>query len=422
MNNKTLFKLSKKIIPGGVNSPVRAFQAVGGTPVFFNKGKGSKVVDVEGNEYIDFVGSWGPLILGHSHPVILSKLNQVMKKGLSFGVPTKIELEFAETIKKYFPSMQMIRLVSSGTEATMTAIRLARGYTNKDLIIKFTGCYHGHSDSLLVKAGSGALTLGTPSSPGIPAELTNKTIVLEFNDVDQLDKAFKLYANKIACVIVEPIAGNMNFIPASNIFLNKLRELTKKNKSVLIFDEVMTGFRVALGGAQSLFKVKPDITTLGKVIGGGLPIGAIGGKREIMKKLSPTGDVYQAGTLSGNPLSVTAGLETIKLISKSNFFISLNNKTKFLVDSINDISEKKNVNISARGIGGMFGIYFRKTPPTNYDQAVDIDLKLFKYFFHYLLKHGIYIAPSAFEAGFISIKHSSIDLKRTVSLIEKFFK
>ena len=313
MNNKTLFKLSKKIIPGGVNSPVRAFQAVGGTPVFFNKGKGSKVVDVEGKQYIDYVGSWGPLILGHSHPVVLSKLNQVMKKGLSFGVPTKIELEFAETIKKHFPSMQMIRLVSSGTEATMTAIRLARGYTGRDLIIKFTGCYHGHSDSLLVKAGSGALTLGTPSSPGIPAELTNKTIVLEFNDEDQLDKAFKLYKNKIACVIVEPIAGNMNFIPASNIFLNKLRDLTKKNKSVLIFDEVMTGFRVALGGAQSLFKVKPDITTLGKVIGGGLPIGAIGGKREIMKKLSPTGDVYQAGTLSGNPLSVTAGLETIKL-------------------------------------------------------------------------------------------------------------
>ena len=235
MNNKTLFKLSKKIIPGGVNSPVRAFQAVGGTPVFFNKGKGSKVVDVEGNEYIDFVGSWGPLILGHSHPVILSKLNQVMKKGLSFGVPTKIELEFAETIKKYFPSMQMIRLVSSGTEATMTAIRLARGYTNKDLIIKFTGCYHGHSDSLLVKAGSGALTLGAPSSPGIPAELTNKTIVLEFNDVDQLDKAFKLYAKKIACVIVEPIAGNMNFIPASNIFLNKLRELTKKKQECFNF-------------------------------------------------------------------------------------------------------------------------------------------------------------------------------------------
>ena len=422
MNNKTLFNLSKRIIPGGVNSPVRAFQAVGGTPVFFNKGKGSKVVDVEGNEYIDFVGSWGPLILGHSHPVILSKLSQVMKKGLSFGVPTKIELEFAETIKKYFPSMQMIRLVSSGTEATMTAIRLARGYTNKDLIIKFTGCYHGHSDSLLVKAGSGALTLGTPSSPGIPAELTNKTIVLEFNDVDQLDKAFKLYANKIACVIVEPIAGNMNFIPASNVFINKLRELTKKNKSVLIFDEVMTGFRVALGGAQSLFKVKPDITTLGKVIGGGLPIGAIGGKKEIMKKLSPTGDVYQAGTLSGNPLSVTAGLETVKLISKSNFFISLNNKTKFLVDSINDISEKKNVNISARGIGGMFGFYFRKTPPTNYDQAVDIDMKSFKYFFHFLLKNGVYIAPSAFEAGFLSIKHSTNDLKRTVSLIEKFFK
>ena len=303
----------------------------------------------------------------------------------------------------------------------MTAIRLARGYTNRDLIIKFTGCYHGHSDSLLVKAGSGALTLGTPSSPGIPAELTNKTIVLEFNDVEQLDKAFKLYKNKIACVIVEPIAGNMNFIPASNAFLNKLRDLTKKNKSVLIFDVVMTGFRVALGGAQSLFKVKPDITTLGKVIGGGLPIGAIGGKREIMKKLSPTGDVYQAGTLSGNPLSVTAGLETIKLISKSNFFISLNNKTKFLVDSLT-IFLRKNVNISARGIGGMFGIYFRKIPPINYDQAVDIDIKLFKYFFHFLLKNGVYIAPSAFEAGFLSIKHSSNDLKRTVSLIEKFFK
>ncbi len=421
--SKDLFIQAQKHIPGGVNSPVRAFKGVGGDPVFIDHAAGAYIFDPNGTRYIDYVGSWGPMILGHSHPDVIKAVQAVIGKGLSFGAPTESETTMADLVCKLVPSMDMVRMVSSGTEATMSAIRLARGYTGRDKIIKFEGCYHGHSDSLLVKAGSGALTLGEPSSPGVPASLAEHTITLDFNDLDQVKNSLAEIGDQVACIIVEPVAGNMNCIPPVPGFLEGLRAACDEHKVVLIFDEVMTGFRVALGGVQGLYNVKPDLTTLGKVIGGGMPVGAFGGKREIMEKIAPLGPVYQAGTLSGNPVAMSAGIKTLELISKPDFFEELTKKTKRLVDGLLDQAKNAGVPLTANQVGGMFGIFFTDANQvTNFAQSTACNQIQFKAFFHAMLARGVYLAPSAFEAGFVSAAHSDGDIETTITAAGEAFK
>jgi len=419
--NKNLFKLSQKFIPGGVNSPVRAFSSVGGTPIFFKKGLGSKLWDENGKEYIDYINSWGPMILGHAHPEVIKVVQEATKNSLSFGAPTSKELDMAEMLVRLVPSMEQVRLVSSGTEATMSAIRVARGFTSRDRIVKFEGCYHGHADALLVKAGSGALTFGQPSSAGVPKDVAKHTHTLGFNDTEALEKCFSDMGDEIACVIIEPIVGNMNLILPDIKFLKKLRQLCTQYGSILIFDEVMTGFRVALGGAQELYGVTPDITTLGKIIGGGLPVGAFGGKKDIMQKLAPLGPVYQAGTLSGNPVAVSAGLKTLELIQQPNFYQQLSLMTKKLVDGMMEAAKINGIEFSARSVGGMFGLYFRESPPNSFDEIMKSDRKQFNKFFHSMLKQGIYFGPSAFEAGFVSAAHTEKDIQETIDASHRAF-
>jgi glutamate-1-semialdehyde 2,1-aminomutase len=408
-SNQTLFERSQQVIPGGVNSPVRAFRSVGGTPVFFARGEGARVWDVEGKSYIDYVGSWGPLILGHAHPEVVNAVREAAARGLSYGAPTEAELEIAELLTRALPSMEQVRLVSSGTEATMTAIRLGRSK-----IIKFEGCYHGHADALLVKAGSGALTLGQPSSAGVPAETTADTLVLDFNDHENLKAAFARHGDEVAAVIVEPVVGNMNLVKPRKEFLSLMRELCTRHGAVLIFDEVMTGFRVGPQGAQGLFGIPPDLTTLGKVIGGGMPVGAFGGRREIMQKIAPQGPVYQAGTLSGNPVAVAAGIATLKLVLADGFFQRLSAISDRLVSGLVAAGQAAGVEFSAQAVGGMFGMYFRKTAPETYAQVMESDRERFNRFFHAMLAEGIYFAPSAFEAGFVSAAHGEVEIDETV--------
>ena len=419
--NKALFERSKSLIPGGVNSPVRAFQSVGGTPVFFEHGAGARIWDADGKSYIDYVGSWGPLILGHAHAGVVEAVCEAATRGLSFGAPTAIELELAELLTRAMPSIEQVRLVSSGTEATMTAIRLARGYTGRPKIIKFEGCYHGHADSLLVKAGSGALTLGQPSSAGVPAEITAHTMVLDYNNAEMLEQAFKQHGAQIAGVIVEPVAGNMNLVRPSTEFLNLMRNLCTRYGAVLIFDEVMTGFRVGAQGAQGLFEITPDLTTLGKVIGGGMPVGAFGGRRDIMQKIAPLGPVYQAGTLSGNPVAVAAGLATLKQVLRPGFFEELTAATTGLIDGMQHAAAQAGLTFSAQSVGGMFGIYFRKSPPQSYSQVMECDRETFNRFFHLMLDGGVYLAPSAFEAGFVSAAHGPSEIKETLEATSRAF-
>ncbi|VAW62529.1 Glutamate-1-semialdehyde 2,1-aminomutase [hydrothermal vent metagenome] len=410
-----LFKQAQSVIPGGVNSPVRAFKGVGGDPVFIDRASGAYIWDTDNKQYIDYVGSWGPMVLGHAHPEVIQAVKDSAEKGLSFGAPTAIETQMAERICQLVPSIESVRMVSSGTEATMSAIRLARGFTGRDTIVKFEGCYHGHSDSLLVKAGSGALTLGVPSSPGVPACLAEHTITLDYNDIDNVRQAFKASGDKIACIIVEPVAGNMNCIPPLEGFLQGLREICNEYGSVLIFDEVMTGFRTALGGAQSVYNIKPDLTTLGKVIGGGMPVGAFGGRRDIMQHIAPTGPVYQAGTLSGNPVAMAAGLKTLELISAKNFYENLNTKVNTLVKGILEKAAENNIPMAQNIVGGMFGLFFTDASKvTNFAQATQCDTERFQRFFHGMLDKGIYLAPSAYEAGFVSTMHSDEDIQATI--------
>ena len=416
--NEELFLRAQKTIPGGVNSPVRAFRSVGGAPRFFSRGEGSRVWDADGKAYIDYVGSWGPLILGHADPDTVRAVQEAAAKGLSFGAPTEGEIELAELLVQRVPSMDMVRLVSSGTEATMSAIRLARGFTGRDAIVKFEGCYHGHGDSLLVKAGSGMLTFGNPSSAGVPADLAQHTLVLDYNDAQGLRDAFARHGKTIACVIVEPVAGNMNLIAPKPEFLKVMRELCTRHGALLIFDEVMTGFRVGLNSAQGLYDVTPDLSTFGKVIGGGMPLGAFGGRRDIMEQIAPLGPVYQAGTLSGNPLSVAAGLATLEKIQAPGFYAALTRKTQRLCEELTAAARRRGVAFCAQSVGGMFGVYFSAKPPTSYAEAMTTDKDAFNRFFHAMLEKGVYLAPSAFEAGFVSAAHSDADIAATVAAAE----
>ena len=417
------FKEAKEFIAGGVNSPVRAFKAVGGTPVFFARGSGAYLYDVEGRSYIDYVGSWGPMILGHAHPVVIARVQEVMAHGLSFGAPTTLETELARKICTIIPSIERVRMVNSGTEAAMSAIRLARGVTGRDKIIKFEGCYHGHADSLLVKAGSGALTLGVPTSPGVPADTASHTVTLTFNDAGQVEDVFRNIGEQVAAVIVEPVAGNMNCIPGSQVFLDTLRRVCDRHGSILIFDEVMTGFRVALAGAQSLYGITPDITLLGKVIGGGMPVGAFGGRREIMDHLAPDGPVYQAGTLSGNPVAMTAGLATLELVSEPDFFTSLTNDLGSLLSGLKQAADSSGITISTNQAGAMFGLFFTgDTQVTTYKQATACNRELFNRFFHGMLDSGVYLAPSSYEAGFISSAHGALEIEKTLKAATAVFK
>ncbi len=419
--NQQLFERSQQYIPGGVNSPVRAFKSVGGTPVFFRRGKGAYVWDADDKTYIDYVGSWGPLILGHAHPDVVEAVRAAAGNGLTFGAPTEAELEIAELLCQLVPSIEQVRLVSSGTEATMSAIRLARGYTGRNRIIKFEGCYHGHEDALLVKAGSGALTFGHPSSAGVPEETAASTVVLDFNDLASAERAFDQLGREIAAVIVEPIAGNMNLVVPKPGFLEGIRELCTKHGAVLVFDEVMTGFRVGLKCAQGLYGIKPDLTTLGKVIGGGMPMAAFGGRRDIMQCLAPVGPVYQAGTLSGNPVAVAAGLATLKLVQTQGFYEKLSARTLQLTKGLSEAAIKQGVGFSAQAVGGMFGLYFRDKLPSSYAEVMSCDRNAFNRFFHSMLQEGIYFAPSAFEAGFVSAAHSDTDIANTIAAAERTF-
>ena len=413
------FEQAKKYIPGGVNSPVRAFNGVGGEPVFIDRALGARVWDADGKPHIDYVGSWGPMILGHAHPEVIGAVIEIASKGLSFGAPTEIETQLAQKICQLIPSIDRVRMVSSGTEATMSAIRLARGFTNRDKIVKFEGCYHGHSDSLLVKAGSGALTMGVPTSPGVPASLAEHTITLNYNDIEQVRDVFDEIGEQIAAVIVEPVAGNMNVIPPNPDFLSGLREVCTNYGGVLIFDEVMTGFRVALGGAQGLYEVRPDLTAFGKVIGGGMPVGAFGGRDEIMSCIAPDGPIYQAGTLSGNPVAMAAGLKTIELVSREGFYQELELKVKLLTEGILAAAEDANIPMLAQSVGGMFGLFFSDKPRIQtFSEVMSCDGERFKKFFHLMLENGVYLAPSAFEAGFISDAHTDEDIKQTIDAAE----
>jgi glutamate-1-semialdehyde 2,1-aminomutase len=417
-----LFTAAQKHIPGGVNSPVRAFRSVGGDPVFIHCAAGPYLYDPDGNRYIDYVGSWGPMILGHAHHEVIEAVTSIIDKGLSFGAPTELETLMADKVCELVPSMDMVRMVSSGTEATMSAIRLARGHTGRDKIVKFEGCYHGHSDSLLVKAGSGMLTLGEPSSPGVPASLAEHTLTLSYNNSEQVRELFAKMGDEIACIIVEPVAGNMNCIPPVPGFLETLREVCDQYGSVLLFDEVMTGFRVALGGAQAHYGITPDLTTLGKVIGGGMPVGAFGGKLEIMQKIAPLGPIYQAGTLSGNPVAMSAGLQTLELISAPGFFDDLSAKVERLVLGIQQAAAKAGVSLAENHVGGMFGLFFTDQPQvTDFAGATGCDQERFKTFFHAMLERGVYLAPSAFEAGFVSAAHSESDIEATISAAGEAF-
>lgn len=413
--SQQLFEQAQTLIPGGVNSPVRAFKGVGGDPVFFKQGKGAYLIDVDNKSYIDYVGSWGPLILGHCHPAVIEAVSQALHSGMSFGAPTELEVKLAQKIKSLMPLIEKIRLVNSGTEATMTAIRLARGFTGKSKIIKFNGCYHGHSDGLLVKAGSGLLTLGIPSTPGIPASITEHTLCADFNNLEQTSALFKQYSGDVAAIILEPVAGNMGFVLPKEGFLQGLRALCDEHKALLIFDEVMTGFRVALGGAQALFNMKPDLTTLGKIIGGGMPVGAVGGKAEIMAHLAPEGPVYQAGTLSGNPLAMAAGLATLSELEKPGFYEQLEANTKLLINGLAKITASFQIPFSGASLGAMFGFCFNeKQKIFNYQDIAASDEILFKQFYHGMLQKGVYFAPSMYEAGFVSSAHGVEEINLTL--------
>ena len=417
-----LFDQAQRHIPGGVNSPVRAFKSVGGTPLFFKHAQGAYIVDEDDKRYVDYVGSWGPMILGHSHPDVLDAVRRQLEHGLSYGAPTALETTMADLICELVPSMEMVRMVSSGTEATMSAIRLARGYTGRDTIIKFEGCYHGHSDSLLVKAGSGALTLGVPSSPGVPAAFAQHTLTLAYNDLGEVEETLAKVGDQIACIIVEPVAGNMNCVPPAPGFLEGLRSLCDQYGVVLIFDEVMTGFRVALGGAQAHYGIRPDLTTFGKIVGGGMPVGCFGGKREIMEKIAPLGPIYQAGTLSGNPLAMAAGLTTLQLIRRPGFHAELTDYTTRMLQGLQDRADAAGVPFVTTQAGGMFGLYFSGAEDiVTFSDVMASDSERFKRFFHLMLDGGVYLAPSAFEAGFTSIAHGDEELRITLDAAERAF-
>ena len=421
MKNETLFERAQQVIPGGVNSPVRAFRAVGGTPRFFERASGPHLWDADGRRYIDYVGSWGPMIVGHTHPAVVGAVQAAAARALSYGAPTAEETQLAERLCELVPSLERVRLVSSGTEATMTAIRVARGFTGRKLIVKFEGCYHGHADALLVKAGSGALTFGNPSSAGVPEETAAHTVVLNYNDTAQVRALFSKQGKEIAGVIVEPVAGNMNLVLPAPGFLEALREECTHHGAVLILDEVMTGFRVALGGAQARYKIKPDLTTLGKVIGGGLPLGALGGRRDIMEKLAPLGPVYQAGTLSGNPIAVAAGLATLQLVVQPRLLERIESTTRALVEGLAKEAKKRGVTFSAQSIGSMFGLYFRDSPPKSFVEVMQCDRERFNKFFHAMLERGVYLAPSAYEAGFVSAAHGEAEVEATLAAAREAF-
>lgn len=423
-NTKSVKLLEKavEIIPGGVNSPVRAFKSVGGSPLFIKKAKGSHLWDEDGNKYIDYIGSWGPMILGHSHPVITEAIKKQADIGTSYGAPTKLEVEMAELITSAMPNIEMVRMVNSGTEATMSAIRLARAYTKKNKIIKFKGCYHGHGDMLLSDAGSGVATLGIPGSPGVTENVARDTITASFNDIKELEEIFEAYPYDIACIIIEPVTGNMGVVMPLDGYLQQVRELCDKYDTLLIFDEVMTGFRVAFGGAQSVYNVKPDLTCLGKIIGGGLPVGAYGGKKEIMQMIAPAGNVYQAGTLSGNPLAMSAGIAMLKELSKPHVYKELDEKAKVLAQGFEKASVKYNIPICLTGLGSMICVFFTDQPVLNYDMAKKSDINMFNEYFWAMLKQGVYLPPSQFEALFISMAHSKDDLNKTVQAIDNAFK
>ncbi len=420
--SETLFASAQTHIPGGVNSPVRAFRSVGGTPLFLKHAEGAYVIDEDDKRYVDYVGSWGPMILGHSHPQVLDAVRRQLEHGLSYGAPTAMETEMAELVCRLVPSMEMVRMVSSGTEATMSAIRLARGYTGRDAIIKFEGCYHGHSDSLLVKAGSGALTQGVPSSAGVPADFAKHTLTLAYNDLDEVEATLKEKGDQVACIIVEPVAGNMNCVPPAPGFLEGLRRLCDAHGVVLIFDEVMTGFRVSLGGAQAYYGVTPDLSTFGKIIGGGMPVGCFGGKRAIMERIAPLGPVYQAGTLSGNPLAMAAGLTTLELISRPGFHDELGAYTSRMLQGLQDRADAAGIPFVTTQVGGMFGLYFSGADDiVTFADVMASDADRFKRFFHLMLEGGVYLAPSAFEAGFTSIAHGDKELAITLDAAERAF-
>ena len=420
--SETLFDRAQKVIPGGVNSPVRAFKGVGGTPLFIARAEQAYLFDADGNRYIDYVGSWGPMIAGHSNPEIIAAVQEAIGRGLSYGAPTAIEVDMAERIGEIMPSIEMVRMVNSGTEATMSAIRLARGYTGRDNIVKFEGGYHGHGDSLLVKAGSGALTFGEPNSPGVPADLAKHTLTLDYNNSDQVRELFAAQGDSIACIIVEPVSGNMNCIPPVPGFLETLREVCDEHGALLIFDEVMTGFRVAFGGAQQVYNIKPDLTTLGKIIGGGMPVGAFGGRRDVMERLAPTGPIYQAGTLSGNPIAMTAGLKTLEIISRDGFYEDLERKSARMVEGMLEVAKANNIALSSNRVGAMFGLFFTEEPKvTNYQQVTACNIDRFNRFFHGMLDHGVNLAPSAYEAGFVSAAHTDQDIDETLEAANKVF-
>lgn len=418
--SEQLFSRAQKHIPGGVNSPVRAFKAVGGTPPFIEKADGPYLYDADGKQYIDYVQSWGPMVLGHNNPHIRQAVIDAAHKGLSFGAPTEAEVTIADLVSELVPSMEMLRMVNSGTEATMSAIRLARGYTKRDKILKFEGCYHGHADALLVKAGSGALTFGVPSSPGIPADFAKHTLTKEYNNIDSVVQAFEQYPDDIACIIVEPVAGNMNCIPPVDGFLQGLRDVCDQYGAVLIFDEVMTGFRVALGGAQAKYKIEPDLTCLGKVIGGGMPVGAFGGKRDIMQHIAPSGPVYQAGTLSGNPVAMAAGLAALNQVKRPGLYDELSEATKTLAEGIKTIADSLNIPMSVNYAGSMFGLFFTDVERvTNYQQAINCNTEQFNHFYHGMLENGVYLAPASYEAGFVSAQHNPEVIQQTLQIAEK---
>lgn len=420
--SENLYSAARELIPGGVNSPVRAFTGVGGTPLFIERADGAYLYDADGKAYIDYVGSWGPMVLGHNHPAIRNAVIEAAQRGLSFGAPTEMEVKMAELVTQLVPTMDMVRMVNSGTEATMSAIRLARGFTGRDKIIKFEGCYHGHADCLLVKAGSGALTLGQPNSPGVPADFAKHTLTCTYNDLSSVREAFEQYPQDIACIIVEPVAGNMNCIPPKEGFLPGLRALCDEFGALLIIDEVMTGFRVALAGAQSYYDVTPDLTCLGKIIGGGMPVGAFGGRRDIMEALAPTGPVYQAGTLSGNPIAMAAGYACLTEVSQVGVHETLNDLTALLADGLIDAARGQGIPLVVNHVGGMFGLFFTDAPEvTCYQDVVACDVERFKRFFHLMLEEGVYFAPSAFEAGFMSVAHSEEDIRNTVDAARRVF-
>lgn len=422
MNNEELFQQASKHIPGGVNSPVRAFKSVGGSPVFFKRGSGARLWDEEGREYIDYVGSWGPMILGHSHPSVINAVKQQLEAGLGYGAPTVLETRMADLVCELVPSIEKVRMVSSGTEATMSAIRLARGATGRDKVIKFEGCYHGHSDSLLVKAGSGALTIGVPTSPGVPADLAKLTLTLEYNNLQQVVDVMATEGDEVACIIVEPVAGNMNCVPPEPGFLQGLRELCDKYGAVLIFDEVMTGFRVALGGAQSYYSVSPDLTTLGKVIGGGLPVGAFGGRAELMDQIAPEGPVYQAGTLSGNPVAMSAGLAMLENVQEEGFYERLSATADQLVSGMQERARASGIALTFNQVGGMFGLFFSESEKvTCFADVMACDVERFNKFFHGMLEQGVNLAPSSFEAGFVSSAHGQAEIDFTLKAADKVF-